>query len=74
MITLIPQCVCACRQESYFHYLFGVTEDSYFGAIDVRSGDPYLFMPRLPDSFAVWFGELPTPATVKAKYAVQVGS
>lgn len=61
-----------CRQESYFHYLFGVTEDSFYGAIDLRSGDAYLFMPRLPDSFAVWFGEMPTPASVKAKYAVQV--
>lgn len=59
------------RQESYFHYLFGVTEDSFYGAIDLRTGDAYLFMPRLPESFAVWFGEMPTPASVKAKYAVQ---
>lgn len=59
------------RQESYFHYLFGVTEDSFYGALDVRSGEAYLFMPRLPENFAVWFGEVPTPETVKAKYAVQ---
>ena len=31
-------------------------------------------MPRLPDSFAVWFGEMPTPSSVKAKYAVQVST
>lgn len=63
-----------CRQESYFHYLFGVTEDSFYGAIDLRSGEAYLFMPRMPESFAVWFGEIPTPASVKATYAVQVHS
>ena len=60
-------------QESYFHYLFGVSEDSYYGAIHARSGDAYLFMPRLPESFSVWFGDLPTPSSVKAKYGVQVG-
>lgn len=49
-----------------------MAEDGFYGALDVQSGDAYLFMPRLPDSFAVWFGEMPTPATVKAKYAVQV--
>lgn len=42
------------------------------GAIDVSSGDAFLFMPRLPDSFGVWFGELPTPTSVRAKYGVQV--
>jgi Xaa-Pro dipeptidase len=41
------------RQESYFHYLFGVEEEDYFGAIDVRDGHSMLFMPRLPDSYAV---------------------
>lgn len=50
----------------------GVAEDGFYGALDIRSGNAYLFMPRLPESFAVWFGEMPTPATVKAKYAVQV--
>ena len=60
-------------QESYFQYLFGVAEDSFYGAIELRTGDAFLFMPRLPDSFAVWYGTLPTPATVRAKYGVQVG-
>ena len=40
----------------------------------MSSSDAYLFMPRLPESFGVWFGELPTPASVRAKYGVQVGS
>lgn len=39
----------------------------------MSSSDAYLFMPRLPESFGVWFGELPTPASVRAKYGVQVG-
>ena len=59
-------------QESYFQYLFGVAEDSFYGAIELRTGDAFLFMPRLPDSFAVWYGTLPTPASVRAKYGVQV--
>lgn len=42
------------------------------GAIDVSTGDAFLFMPRLPESFSVWFGELPTPASVRSKYGVQV--
>ena len=41
------------RQEGYFHYLFGVEEEDYFGAIDIRDGKTMLFMPRLPDSYAV---------------------
>jgi Xaa-Pro dipeptidase len=60
-------------QESYFQYLFGVAEDSFYGAIELRTGDAFLFMPRLPDNFAVWYGTLPTPASVRAKYGVQVG-
>lgn len=41
------------RQEGYFHYLFGVEEEDFFGAIDIRDGRSMLFMPRLPDSYAV---------------------
>ena len=41
------------RQESYFHYLFGVEEEDYFGALDLRDGRTMLFMPRLPEAYAV---------------------
>ena len=44
-----------CRQESYFHYLFGVEEEDYYGALDLRDGRTMLFMPRLPESYAVSF-------------------
>lgn len=102
--------------------MFGVQEDGYYGAVDVRSvsihhhtfkvaptwiasgvrlvkhlvvptcqymcqllvmypndhhtvcrclqGKAYLFMPRLPESFAVWFGSIPGPQDVKETYAV----
>ena len=30
------------RQESYFHYLFGVTEEDYYGA--VRTGQGAIFL------------------------------
>ena len=51
------------RQEGYFHYLFGVEEEDYFGAIDVRDGHSMLFMPRLPDSYAVGLPSLHSKGT-----------
>uniref|UniRef100_A0A1E1XHZ7 Xaa-Pro dipeptidase n=1 Tax=Amblyomma aureolatum TaxID=187763 RepID=A0A1E1XHZ7_9ACAR len=58
------------RQESYFHWAFGVEEPDYFGAIDVAQNRAYLFMPRLPSSYAVWMGRLQTPEDVRARYGV----
>jgi hypothetical protein len=46
------------KQDSYFFYLFGVTEDSWFGSVDLRTGRSTLYMPRLPESYAVWMGPL----------------
>ena len=45
--------VILCRQESYFHYLFGVEDEDYYGALDLRDGRTMLFMPRLPEAYAV---------------------
>ena len=67
------------RQESYFHYLFGVQEEDYLGAIDLRTGRSILFMPRLPPSYAVWSGHIAvrswtvmeTPSAVLATMSVQ---
>ena len=50
--------MCASRQESYFHYLFGVQEEDCLGAIDLQTGHSYLFVPRLPDRYAVWMGPI----------------
>ncbi|KAK9815595.1 hypothetical protein WJX72_006529 [[Myrmecia] bisecta] len=58
------------RQESYFHYLFGVEVEDYFGAIDLQTGRSLLFMPRLPDSYAVWMGQIPGPDAMRTKYGV----
>jgi hypothetical protein len=38
----------------------------------LRQGRSLLFMPRLPDSYAVWMGHLKTLEEAKAKYAVDV--
>lgn len=56
------------QQESYFMYLFGVMEADFLGAIDVDTGKSILFMPRLPQSYAVWMGELKTPDYFLKRY------
>lgn len=45
------------RQESYFHWTFGVTEPDFYGAIEVDSGNSILFAPLLPEAYAVWMGK-----------------
>ncbi|CAH1780537.1 unnamed protein product [Owenia fusiformis] len=56
------------RQESYFHWTFGVLEPDAYGAIDVDSGKSIIFMPKLPDSYAVWMGKLFTQGDFQKKY------
>eukprot|EP00899_Mesostigma_viride_P025483 jgi/Mesvir1/6119/Mv00824-RA.1 len=58
------------RQESFFAYLFGVKEPGFFGALDLATGDAILFIPKLPPSFATWFGTIHPPAYFKAHYEV----
>ncbi|CAI7792221.1 unnamed protein product [Closterium sp. NIES-53] len=60
------------RQESYFSYLFGVIEPGFYGAVDVsvQPARSFLFMPHLPDSYAVWMGPLHTRQQIKDKYGV----
>lgn len=57
-------------QESYFAYLFGCDIPDCFGAV-LTDGTGILFIPRLPASYAVWMGELPTPASVKEATGVE---
>ncbi|KAH8391629.1 hypothetical protein KR200_001901 [Drosophila serrata] len=62
------------RQESYFQYLFGVKEPGFYGivTIDVKTGDKttVLFVPRFPEEYGTWMGELLSPADFKAIYEV----
>jgi Xaa-Pro dipeptidase len=57
-------------QESFFQYLFGVKEPGFAGALEVDSGRATLFMPRLPDAWAVWMGRIHPPEHFKAAYDV----
>uniref|UniRef100_A0A6B2L3E9 Xaa-Pro dipeptidase n=1 Tax=Arcella intermedia TaxID=1963864 RepID=A0A6B2L3E9_9EUKA len=59
------------RQESYFHYLFGVKEPDFYGAIDLSNGNSYLFAPKLPPAFAVWMGEIKNNQYWKDHYKVE---
>mmetsp|Transcript_15472 Transcript_15472/g.39418 ORF Transcript_15472/g.39418 Transcript_15472/m.39418 type:complete len:490 (+) Transcript_15472:22-1491(+) len=58
------------RQESFFHYLFGVEESECFGVVDVATGKATLFVPKLPEEHAVWLGNIPTLEVFKDKYGV----
>ncbi|XP_074067593.1 xaa-Pro dipeptidase isoform X2 [Macrotis lagotis] len=58
------------RQESFFHWAFGVTEPGCFGVIDVDSGKSTLFVPKLPESHATWMGKIHSREYFKEKYAV----
>uniref|UniRef100_A0A5F9CQN2 Xaa-Pro dipeptidase n=1 Tax=Oryctolagus cuniculus TaxID=9986 RepID=A0A5F9CQN2_RABIT len=58
------------RQESFFHWAFGVTEPGCYGIIDVDSGKSTLFVPRLPASHATWMGKIHSKEHFKEKYSV----
>jgi len=58
------------RQESFFHWAFGVLEPDYYGAIDVQTGRSILFMPRLPKEYTIVMGHIMTAQEVKTAYQV----
>ena len=58
------------RQESYFHWAFGVIEPEFFGAINVQNGQSILFIPRLPPSYVSWMGRIKEPEEFKQIYCV----
>jgi len=58
------------RQESYFHWLFGVLEADCFAMVDVDTEQATLFIPRLPEDYATWMGQIYPPGHFKTKYAL----
>ncbi|CAL1534387.1 unnamed protein product [Lymnaea stagnalis] len=59
------------RQESFFHWAFGVEEPDFFGAIEVDTGRAILFPPHLPEAYAVWMGRLLTEDDFQRLYSVE---
>lgn len=58
------------RQESYFHWAFGVREPEFYGAINLNDGRSFLFVPKLPASYSVWMGKLYTLEDYRNRYNV----
>ncbi|KAL4613203.1 xaa-Pro dipeptidase [Arapaima gigas] len=58
------------RQESFFHWAFGVIEADCYGAIDVDTGKSILFVPKMPESYATWMGKIHPREHFKEKYMV----
>ena len=58
------------RQESYFHWAFGIAEGDCLGAIDIASGKSTAFIPRLPEEYAIWMGAIETTESFGARYGV----
>ncbi|CAI9735188.1 xaa-Pro dipeptidase-like [Octopus vulgaris] len=58
------------RQESYFHWTFGVEEPDFFGAVHIDSGKAILFPPKLDASYSTWMGKLKGEEEFKGRYDV----
>lgn len=58
------------RQESYFHWAFGILEPDCYGAIEVHNNRSHLFVPKLPEFYAIWMGRLHDLDYFKKRYAV----
>jgi Xaa-Pro dipeptidase len=62
------------RQESYFHYLFGVREAGCYGAISLPDGAATLFVPKLGKAYEIVCGKFPTPQEFQERYQVDAVS
>eukprot|EP00930_Biecheleria_cincta_P032396 TRINITY_DN22493_c0_g1_i1.p1 TRINITY_DN22493_c0_g1~~TRINITY_DN22493_c0_g1_i1.p1 ORF type:complete len:597 (+),score=102.96 TRINITY_DN22493_c0_g1_i1:40-1830(+) len=58
------------RQESTFHYLFGVREPGYKAVIDLETGSTTLFAPRLLPEYALWMGQIKTLEEILERHGV----
>jgi len=59
------------HQESFFHYLFGVTEPDCYGLLNLTTEEAIIFVPRLPAEYAVWMGKILPASHFKEKYEVE---
>ena len=46
------------KKESYFQYLFGVSEPGFYGVIRVSDAKTILFAPHLDPEYEVWMGKI----------------
>ena len=59
------------RQESYFQWLFGVSEPGCYGAVNLQDGSATLFVPDLrSEAYEIFCGVAPTCEAFTEKYAV----
>eukprot|EP00912_Choanoflagellata_sp_UC4_P001130 UC4_evm2s704 len=58
------------RQESNFHYLFGVKEPGSWGLIECDTGKSILFVERLPEIYQIWMGKHMSLEEYKNMYKV----
>ena len=58
------------RQESYFHWAFGVREPDFYGSVDVDTGRSALYVPVMPAEYAVWMGAPLSLKEIQQSYGV----
>jgi len=56
------------RQESFFHWMFGVEEPDCLGVVEVSTAKSTLFVPRLPIEHGIWMGRIWTLDDLRKKY------
>jgi len=59
------------RQESCFAYLLGVKEPGVSAVVEIETGKTTLFFPDLPESYAIFMGEIRTAESFKEEYQVE---
>ena len=59
------------KQESNFQWLFGVKEVGVSGALNLKTGDAFLFIPRQPDFYAQWMGPIKPTEWFAETYEVE---
>lgn len=59
------------RQESYFHWAFGVSDADVYGAISLPSGDATLFVPQYGMDYEIFCGSSPDLEKTRERYGVE---